>query len=202
METVAPVIVYAESTPNPATLKYVVNRALLPDASVEYTSADKTQGSPLAAALFQFPFVKTVYITNNFVTITKVEHIDWIEIMNELREFIREFLTTGQDAVTFISEEQKAAKLPEQSKVAQDGSFTLSETESKIVEILDEYIKPAVESDGGEISFRSFEDGVVNVVLRGSCSGCPSSTLTLKAGIEQLLKRMVPGVESVVAENE
>ncbi len=202
METITPVIVYAESTPNPATLKYVVNRALLPDASVEYNSADKTQGSPLAAALFGFPFVKTVYITNNFVTVTKVEHVEWIEIMNELRDFVREFLNSGQDAVTFISEEQKAAKMPEQSKVASDGSFTLTEVEGKIVEILDEYIKPAVESDGGEISFRSFEDGVVTVVLRGSCSGCPSSTLTLKAGIEQLLKKMVPGVESVVAENE
>lgn len=198
-ESTIPVIVYAESTPNPATMKFVVNRMLVPDRSVEYTDASLTKGSPLAQELFRFPFVKSVYITGNFITVTKTPAVEWVEVMNELREFVKEFMDAGKDIVTEFPEE------PVKTPKTQESSGTLanpSETEAKIIEILDEYIKPAVEQDGGEIAFRSFEEGTVNVILRGSCSGCPSSTLTLKAGIEQLLKRMVPGVEAVVAENE
>ncbi len=195
---IPPVQVYAESTPNPATMKYVVNRPLLIDNSAEYTDISQTKSSPLAAALFQFPFIKGIYIKNNFVTVTKVPVVEWMEIMHELREFIINFFNDGKIAVTELPVQEKK----ETKSVVHENPLNPTEAESKIIDILDEYIKPAVEQDGGEISFKSFEDGVVSVVLRGSCSGCPSSTLTLKAGIEQLLKRMVPGVESVVAENE
>lgn len=197
--TIPPVQVYAESTPNPSTMKYVVNRPLLIDNSVEYSDVSQTQTSPLAAALFQFPFVKSVYIKNNFVTITKVPVVEWMDIMHELRQFILDFFLEGKLAVTELP---PAPEKKETKSIVHETILNPTEAESKIIEILDEYIKPAVEQDGGEISFKSFEEGVVSVVLRGSCSGCPSSTLTLKAGIEQLLKRMVPGVETVVAENE
>lgn len=196
---VPPVQVYAESTPNPATMKYVVNRPLLIDNSVEYTDISQSKTSPLAAALFKFPFVKGVYIKNNFVTVTKVPVVEWMEIMHELREFIIKFFNEGKVAVTELP---PPPKKKEKNTITTELPLNPTEAEAKIIEILDEYIKPAVEQDGGEITFKSFEDGTVSVVLRGSCSGCPSSTLTLKAGIEQLLKRMVPGVESVVAENE
>ncbi len=202
METtnIPPVQVYAESTPNPATMKFMVNRPLLIDNSAEYSDVSQTKSSPLAAALFQFPFVKGVYIKNNFVTVTKVPVIEWIEIQYELRDFILNFFIEEKVAVTELPPAPE--KSEEKKSVVHETPLNPTEAEAKIIDILDEYIKPAVEQDGGEISFKSFEEGVVSVVLRGSCSGCPSSTLTLKAGIEQLLKRMVPGVESVVAENE
>src|SRR5690606_36996746 len=138
------------------------------------------------------PFVRSLYIANNFVTVTKQEFISWPEIMNELREFIRDFLNDGHEAVSFV--ERFATETPEngEKKAFYEPPANPTEAEKQIMDVLEEYIKPAVEQDGGEIAFRSFEDGVVTVVLRGSCSGCPSSTLTLKAGIEQLLKRMVP----------
>lgn len=195
-DTMTPVIVYAESTPNPATMKFVVNRLLLAEKSAEYTVPGEANGSPLATELFMFPFVKGVYITGNFVTVTKSAAVEWIEVMHELRDFVKEFFDAGKQAVTELPPQR------EQAKVSVETPLNPTEAEAKIIEILDEYIKPAVEQDGGEIAFRNFEEGVVTVVLRGSCSGCPSSTLTLKAGIEQLLKRMVPGVQEVVAENE
>jgi len=195
---IPPVQVYAESTPNPATMKYIVNRPLLIDNSAEYSDVSQTKSSPLAEALFKFPFIKSVYIKNNFVTVTKVPVVEWIEVMHELREYILNFFLEGKVAVTELPPPSEK----KENKVVHETPLNPTEAEAKIIDILDEYIKPAVEQDGGEISFKSFDDGVVSVVLRGSCSGCPSSTVTLKAGIEQLLKRMVPGVESVVAENE
>lgn len=195
MET-PPVIIYAESTPNPSTLKFVINRAILPDYSVTYTDASQTSECPLAANLFSFNYVKAIYIANNFITVTKQPTVEWVEIMNELREFIKTWFTEEKPVFTNLP-----AK-PDVNEAAVSGeSLSTDAAEQKIIEILDEYIKPAVEQDGGEITFKSFENGIVSVELKGSCSGCPSSTLTLKAGIEQLLKRMVPGVESVVAEN-
>lgn len=197
-----PVEVYAESTPNPATMKYVVNRPLLVDNSIEFSDISQANISPLATSLFKFPFVKGVYIKNNFITVTKVPVVEWIEVMHELREFIKDYFV--QEKVVFTTEPVFTSN--SEKKQPSTGTNPVienpTESEAKIIEILEEYIKPAVEQDGGEISFQSFENGVVSVVLRGSCSGCPSSTLTLKAGIEQLLKRMVPGVESVIAENE
>lgn len=203
MENNAPVIIYAESTPNPATLKYIANRTFIQNASAEYHDTSNTKGAPLVQALFKFPFVKSVYVKNNFLTITKVPTVEWLDVMNELREFIKDYLQAGNPAITELpnlTEEEKAKEnfAPSIHTIP----LNPSEAEAKIIELLDEIIKPAVEQDGGEIAFRKFEDGIVTVALRGSCSGCPSSTLTLKAGIEQLLKRTVPGVEAVVAENE
>ncbi len=192
-----PIVVFGESTPNPNTLKFVVNKLLVDGGAIlEYTKPEETKGSPLAAKLFQFPFVKNVFMVNNFITITKAEGIAWSDIMNELREFLKKYFEEGGVVLT-------EAPLLESKDIAIKNvapSIT-SDLDMKIVEILDEFIKPAVEQDGGAITFRSFKDGVVTVALQGACSGCPSSKMTLKAGIEGLLKRMVPEVQSVVAED-
>jgi len=204
-----PITIYAESTPNPASMKFVANRILLEGTPVEYTNVEQTKQSPLAAMLFQFPFVTGVFILNNFVTVTKNEAIEWNDIHLELREVIQNFLSKGNSVVNDMHEaETKSA--PENSRT-QSNSYRIedgrqetpalySEVDQKISGILDEYIRPAVEQDGGAINFKSFQDGIVTVVLRGSCSGCPSATLTLKAGIEGLLKRLVPEVQEVIAE--
>jgi NFU1 iron-sulfur cluster scaffold homolog, mitochondrial len=197
-----PVNVYAESTPNPASMKFVASVMLLPEGIVEYRNPSEADASPLAKQLFSFSGVKSVFISSNFITVTKNDDLEWFEIMNIIREFIRGYLMSGEKV--FISNPfenpehigndqpsgKPAQKLPE------------GETELKIVQILDEYVKPAVEQDGGAIHFKSFNEGVVTVSMRGSCSGCPSSTLTLKSGIENLLRQMVPGVTEVVAEAE
>jgi len=198
-----PVIIYAESTPNPASMKFVANQLLLSDgATAQYLSKAETKGAPLATKLFDFPFVKSVFFASNFVTILKTDAVQWEEITLELRDFIRTYINEGKPVIT---------ELPK-TEVAVDNTFTTkkpvftehaapsTELEVKIVEILEQYIRPAVEGDGGSITFKGFTDGVVTVQLRGSCSGCPSSTITLKAGIEGLLKRMIPEVKEVVSE--
>ncbi len=199
-----PFIIYAEETPNPASVKFVANKLLLVSgASAEYVSAAETNDAPLAKHLFQFPFVKRVFISSNYLSITKSEAVLWEEIRDELRVFITDYLNRGEVVIT---------KLPEQ-KVAKDSSFkeTVSintqheapknEVENKIIEVLEQYIRPAVEQDGGLITFKELKEGVVTVQMRGSCSGCPSSTMTLKAGIEALLKRLLPNdVKEVVSE--
>lgn len=191
-----PAIIYAESTPNPATMKFVANIFLLPQNSVEYTDISEAKdSSPVAEALFGFEFVRSVYINNNFITITKKEFTSWSEIIPQVREFLKNWIDEGKDIVTVMPAKKETA-IP---STIQD--INAAGVEGQIMDILDEYVRPAVEGDGGEISFVSFSDGKVTVRLAGSCSGCPSSTVTLKNGIEHLLKKMVPGVEEVVAEN-
>lgn len=190
-----PVIIYAEATPNPATMKFVVNILLLPENSAEYTDISDTEGSPLAKALFGFEFVRAIYFNNNFITITKKEFTSWSEIIPQVREMLKTWIEEGKDIIAFLPAKKETA-IP---KAVSD--INAAGVEGQIMDILDEYIRPAVEGDGGEISFVSFADGKVTVRLAGSCSGCPSSTVTLKNGIEHLLKKMVPGVEEVVAEN-
>ncbi len=198
-----PVIIYAESTPNPSSMKFVANQLMVNDgATAQYLSKSETKGSPLAAQLFEFPFVKAVFMASNFVTVTKIDAVLWEDITLELRDFIRIYISEGKEIIT---------ELPTQ-EVAIDNTFTTtkevftehkaptSEIEVKIVEILEQYIRPAVEGDGGSITFKNYDKGVVTVQLRGACSGCPSSTVTLKAGIEGLLKRMIPEVTEVVSE--
>ena len=199
-----PYIVYAEETPNPASLKFVANKLLLVSgARAEYASAAETKDAPLAQALFNFPFVKRVFIASNFVSIVKTDAVEWEEIRDELRVFLTEYLNKGNAVVT---------KLPQQ-EVAKDNTFkeTVSvntqhaaptnEVETKIIEVLEQYIRPAVEQDGGLITFKELKEGILTVQMRGSCSGCPSSTMTLKAGIEALLKRLLPNdVKEVVSE--
>lgn len=184
--------IYTEANPNPNSLKFVFNFMLAPEGQdFDYADASAVDGSPLAAELFKFPFIERVFLMNNFITLTKSPGVDWNDIVLELKEFLKQYF--DNEGEIFTTEFKKEFE----NHVAH--AQPSSEIEKKIVEILDEYVKPAVESDGGAITFRSFENGVVAVELRGSCSGCPSSTLTLKAGIENMLKKMVPGVEQVVA---
>ena len=182
--TTSNINVYTESTPNPATMKFLVNKLLL-NNSIDYPTRESAEKSTLAHELFKFNFVNGVFFASNFVTITKVEGIEWPEIEAILKEFVKGAVES--DLKIIDSEKETAA-------------FEGSETEIKIQQILNDYVRPAVEQDGGAITYKSFTDGVVAVELRGSCSGCPSSTVTLKAGIESLLKRMVPEVTEVVSE--
>ena len=190
------VIVYVESTPNPASMKFVLNGYLLQEGEIEYHSKEQAINCPLAYQLFDFSGVKSVFITNNFVTVTKTDELDWFEIQGILREFIKGFVESGEKVFLGSPINEVA-----QSEAAKIMAMNDPETVNKILEMLDEYIRPAVEGDGGAINLKSFENGIVTVQLKGSCSGCPSSTLTLKSGIENLLKRMVPGVTEVVAES-
>lgn len=207
-KTLSPYTVYAEMTPNPNTMKFVSNRWLVTnDKSYEILANQRVGGpSPLAEKLFNFPFINGVFIASNFVTLTKSDIIEWQDVVMELRDFITEYLN-AEDGVVIREEFLNAPKETTVNETASDNTATNTEAknftdfEKKIVEILDEYIKPAVESDGGAIELDSYKDGVVKVVLKGSCSGCPSSTMTLKAGIEQMLKNMLPEVQSVEAIN-
>lgn len=181
--------IYLEANPNPNSMKFVVNYMLMPDGvSYDFPDIKSTENAPLAKSLFQFGYVKRVFYMSNFITITKDESKEWNEIKDELKAFIKGYLEAEKP---LLLEEVK------NEPVFQEDD---TETEKKIKNVLEEYVKPAVEQDGGAISFHSFHDGVVKVLLQGSCSGCPSSTLTLKAGIENLLKRMVPEVKAVEAE--
>jgi Fe-S cluster biogenesis protein NfuA len=191
--------VYAEATPNPSVMKFGTNKALT-QTDVEYKNIDEAnQSSPLAQAVFNFPFVKEVFISDNYISITKYDMVEWSDVYGEVRTFIREYLTDGK---TIIKE------LPKQEEIS-DKKVDLPEVKlegipAEIVAILDEYIKPAVASDGGNIAFRSYDEvrKIVSVILQGACSGCPSSTATLKNGIENLLKEMLPNqINEVVAIN-
>ncbi|EOZ96464.1 NifU domain protein [Indibacter alkaliphilus LW1] len=185
-----PVHIYMEANPNPNSLKFVVNFMLADDGiSFDYPDAASTENSPLAKELFNFAAVDRVFIASNFVTVTKKAEVEWAEIQDFLRNHIKSYLESGKAAV--------------QANFDKDPLFDEndSETVKKIKGILDEYIRPAVEQDGGAIVFHSFHEGIVKVLLQGSCSGCPSSTVTLKAGIQNLLTRMLPDeVKEVQAE--
>ena len=176
--------VYTESTPNPATMKFIVNKLLI-NGSVDYPTKESAEKSPFAKELYKFSFVNGVFFASNFVTVTKTDDAEWNDIEAIIKEFVK-------GAV----ESEYKVQMEEQEDVAFEGT----DTEIKIQQILNDYVRPAVEQDGGAISYRSFNEGVVTVELRGSCSGCPSSTITLKSGIENLLKRMVPEVTEVVSE--
>ena len=177
--------VYTESTPNPATMKFLVNKLLL-NGSVDYPTKESAEASPFAKELYKFNFVNGVFFASNFVTVTKTEDAEWADIEPILKEFVKGATEAELRVKDVVVDENTA--------------FEGTETEIKIQQILHDYVRPAVEQDGGAISHRSFENGIVTVELRGSCSGCPSSTYTLKAGIESLLKRMVPEVTEVVSE--
>ncbi len=195
-----PYTIYAESTPNPTTMKYVANRVLLEDGLAEYTSIEEAKGSPVALKLFGFPFVVGVFIQSNFITVMKSDMVPWDDVVLELREFIRDYLNNGGAVVTEL--EAGAIQTDEQVAATSVHAEPTTDLEEKIIAILDAEIAPAVAQDGGNITFQAYEKGVVNVVLRGACSGCPSSTVTLKNGIETLLKSRLPGeVSEVVAVN-
>ena len=183
-----PATVYGETTPNPSVLKFVVSRGLTKTA-LEFKSIDETASSPLAKELFKFPFVKEVFIDENYVSVTKYDISDWSEITLELRTFIKEFIENGGMAV----DESKMVSNPKVEKQKIENFDNLDTTSQKIINILEEYVKPAVAADGGNILFDSYDptEKRVKVVLQGACNGCPSSTFTLKSGIENMLKDML-----------
>lgn len=194
-----PVTVYAESTPNPAAMKFVANKKIV-SSLFEFTSIDDAKLSPMATELFHFPFVKSVFIDENYVSITKYDIAEWQDITVELREFIKKYIENGKEIVL-----PNAAESLKKSTDQIDSHFdSLDDTSKEIINILEEYVKPAVASDGGNIQFISYDANTknVSVMLQGACSGCPSSTYTLKSGIENMLKEMLPGkVEMVEAIN-
>jgi len=191
--------VYAEVTPNPSVMKFGINKSLT-EIDVEYKNIDEaSKSSPLALAIFSFPFVKEVFISDNYISITKYNMVEWNEIFAEMRSFIREYLAAGKPVFKEIPTQKISSTEKNEIPV-----LKLEGIPAQIVDILEEYIKPAVASDGGNIAFRSYDETnkVVSVVLQGACSGCPSSTATLKNGIENLLKEMLPNhINQVVAIN-
>lgn len=191
-----PITVYVEVTPNPAVMKFVSNKRIVP-ASCEFKNINEAKNAPLAQQLFHFTFVKAVFFDENYISIAKHESVEWEEITMQLREFIRDFLADGKEVISaaFLSKAKQPLEYPA-------GQTPYDETSKQILAILEEYVKPAVASDGGNILFQSYEadSKTVNVILQGACSGCPSSTLTLKNGIETLLKNMLGDkVREVVA---
>ncbi|HLV41686.1 MAG TPA: NifU family protein [Brumimicrobium sp.] len=195
-----PVTIFAEMTPNPNTMKFVANNYLIdPSATAEFKNQKETKGfSPMADELFNFPFVKEVYFANNFVSITKDDSLAWDYITTELRDYIRNYIADGKQVITKIPEEKPAIEV--EDKTIDTSNYSPSELDDTIKALLDEYVKPIVEGDGGAIEFRNYKDGVVTVVLKGACNGCPSSTVTLKSGIEQILKQHIPEITDVVSE--
>ncbi len=194
----SPVMLYTEETPNPEALKYVTNRMLYRGIA-EFKDKDlATTWSPMANSLMELPYVKSVYFNNNYVTVTKEFNYEWAEVMLKLKEFVKNYVENGgvivldgfAEYAEKISSEQHAEQF-----AGEEGDIA-----RKVKDLIDMYVKPAVESDGGNIEFKAYDKGVVHVVMQGSCSGCPSSTVTLKSGIEGMLKRMVPEVTEVVQE--
>lgn len=197
-----------EQTPNPETIKFITNQILLPAGKVlSFETSKNTEIAPIANALFAFPFVKNVLIADNYISITKHSFVSWDDILLEVRDYIYEYLNSGKIIINYdlinelVSDEEKE-KQQVIEEVAIQHNIPQSEAEQKIIDILNEYILPAVSQDGGFITFEKYEEGIVYLKMRGACSGCPSSMLTLKAGIEALLKKMLPDVvQEVRSEN-
>ena len=195
-----PVTMYAEMTPNPATMKFVANKHLLINGeNLVFESTEDAKGySPLAEALFNFPFVESVFMTGNFITVTKTDNVDWDFIVMELREFIREWIFEGKEILIMMPPTKEESQNIKTETTIERKAFKPSEYDEQIVDLLNEYVRPAVENDGGAIDYIGFENGVVTVELKGSCAGCPSSTQTLKGGIEGLLKQNMPDIVTEV----
>lgn len=194
----SPVMLYTEQTPNPESLKFVTNRMLYHGTADFKDKESAQEWSPMALALYDLPYVRGVYINNNFVTVTKEINYNWDDIMLRIKDFIKKYV----ESEAVVINDGYSEAMEKQAKIEQETPYEGDEAElvKKIVNIIDTYVKPAVGLDGGNIEFKKYEDGVVYVIMQGSCSGCPSSTLTLKAGIEGMLKRMVPQVREVVQE--
>lgn len=197
IKTGSPVIsIYTEMTPNPETMKFVANKLLFPGKSADFPDEESAKPSQLATELFSFPFIKSVFIASNFVTLTKTAETEWNDVIPNIRQFLKEYLEEGKPVVN--EEEFASVKQESSNVVAADDDDVVK----RIKELLENYVKPAVEMDGGAIQYKSYQDGVVSLIMQGSCSGCPSSMITLKAGIEGMMKRMIPEVKEVVAEAE
>ncbi|HAD97406.1 MAG TPA: NifU family protein [Cryomorphaceae bacterium] len=201
-----PVSIYAEMTPNPAVLKFVANKRLIEADSYEFRNIEEAKFSPLATKLFHYPFVKEVFVSGNYLAITKYDIVEWDDVTLEIREMIRDFIASGEVVVNegLLSPDHDAETpiVPTASHPDEKSPGDYLEIEKKIAGLLDEYVKPAVEQDGGNIKFLQYDEGTVKVLLQGACSGCPSSTMTLKQGIQNLLNQMLPGqIDQVVAVN-
>ena len=198
IKTGNPVIsIYTEMTPNPETMKFVANKLLYPGKSIDFPDESTAAPSPLAKELFSFPFIKSVFIASNFVTLTKtVDTDDWQDVIPTIQQFLKDYLENGGPVIN--EDEIVITKSDGGNSIHADDDDVVK----RIKELLENYVKPAVEMDGGAIQFKSYNDGIVNLMLQGSCSGCPSSMITLKAGIEGMMKRMIPEVKEVVAEAE
>jgi NFU1 iron-sulfur cluster scaffold homolog, mitochondrial len=197
IKTGNPIIsIYTEMTPNPETMKFVANKLLYPGKSIDFPDMESAKPSPLAIELFGFPFIKSVFIASNFVTLTKTTETDWQDVIPSVRQFLKDYLEEGKGVIN--EEELATIKQTSSNEVAADDDDVVK----RIKELLDNYVRPAVEMDGGAIQFKSYNEGVVSLMMQGSCSGCPSSMITLKAGIEGMMKRMIPEVKEVVAEAE
>jgi len=188
------VSIYTEMTPNPETMKFVANKLLYPGKSIDFPDESSAGPSPLAKELFAFPFIRSVFIASNFVTLSKTVDTNWDDVVPSIKEFLKEYLEEGK---VVINEDQIVVKKDTNTVSADDEDVVV-----RIKELLENYVKPAVEMDGGAISYKGFENGTVKLMLQGSCSGCPSSMITLKSGIEGMMKRMIPEVKEVVAEAE
>jgi Fe-S cluster biogenesis protein NfuA len=192
------VSIYTEMTPNPETMKFVANKLLYPGKSIDFADETVAKPSPLAQELFAFPFIKAVFIASNFITLTKTADTeDWQDVIPTIKQFLKDFLEEGK---VVVNEEEVSAM--KSTSGSNEVSADDDDVVKRIKELLENYVKPAVEMDGGAIQFKSYENGTVNLAMQGSCSGCPSSTITLKAGIEGMMKRMIPEVKEVVAEAE
>jgi Fe-S cluster biogenesis protein NfuA len=188
----APISIYTEMTPNPVTMKFVLTFLLIDEEgkSIEFRTKEKAAISPLATKIFELPYVKGVFITSNFITVTKDESLEWFEVIPEIKELIKTKLALKEPLLN-------GELIEEKSEVPVNIS---GDIEQKIISILDEYIRPAVEGDGGAIHFKSFENGTVTVMLKGSCHGCPSTNTTLKMGVQNMLREMLPEVKNVITE--
>ncbi len=192
-----PVEVYAESTPNPSVQKFVANKKLV-ETDFEFKDKEEAKNSPLATELFNFEYVKEVFISENYVSITKLETANWGEITVEVRSFIRQYIADGKTIASINAQQKK------HTQTIEEATTNLDDVSKQIIDLLDQYVKPAVAADGGNIAFQSYDatTQTVNVILQGACSGCPSSTITLKNGIENMLKQLIPGkIGQVVAVN-
>lgn len=198
-----PLTIYAESTPNPSVMKFVSNKPLV-NGTFEFKNIDETEHSPLAKALFKFSYIKEVFISANYVSISKIPKSEWMDITNELREFIRTYIENGEKILNdeIIQQNKKTSSVLKSpaDKTGKMEEKPLTEIDKEIIFILDEYVKPAVAADGGNIVFESYDKNTktVKVILQGACSGCPSSIITLKNGIETMLREMLHGKVTTV----
>ena len=185
-----PVSIYAEMTPNPAVMKFVANKMVVDVDHVEFHNIEEAAISPLATELFHFPFVKEVFMSSNFIAIQKYNVVEWETVTQEIRQFILDYIQAGKPVLTGTPIGAPTAESEEAPAV--DPLEGLGDIELRIVDILEEFVKPAVAQDGGNIAFVAYENKVVKVQLQGACAGCPSSTLTLQQGIKNILQRMLP----------
>lgn len=195
-----PVSIYAEVTPNPTVMKFVSNMEINPNDSIEFKNIEEAQLSPLCAKLFAFPFVKEVFLAKNFIAITKFNIVEWEDVAMEVRVMIQEYIATGGVVIKEIKSEDELPVMhvtPEEKAV---DKVPENEIEERIIAILEEYIKPSVAQDGGDIIFSDYQDGVLKVKLQGACNGCPSAAVTLKQGVQSIFQQMMPNEVHTVEE--